>query len=447
VKTLLLLFPLSWLACSEYDLTHDDDALPSEAETPGPDPKPGDPDIEVSPSSIDFEFIPLNCDSNPEIVTITNAGDTDLTVEGVTLGGSDSYTFSFDISESDFVLEPGASRELSVWFSPPSTDPRVAEITVTSNDPDEPEVGVDLQGEGASGGIHEEVFVQEAHGAVDILWVIDNSGSMSDAIETVYDNFAAFINPFLSIDLDFHMGIITTDMNNPSQSGRLQGDPAVITPATPNPDVAFLNAVFQGDDGSGTEQGLGAIYAALSEPLVSTSNAGFLREDAHLVTIVVSDEDDDTSTQSPTSFVPWYLSLKSDPDLLSFSAFCGDEGWGCFEWVSWSSGMITAEAGDEYLDVIDDVGGVWASICSDDFTDALGLFSLEASGLSDTFVLSAVPTSVSEIDVEVNGAAVPYNDVDGWLFDWTLNAVIFYGTAFPGNNAVIEISYPFDGGC
>ena len=41
MKTLLLLFPLSWLACSEYDLTHDDDALPSEAETPGPDPKPG----------------------------------------------------------------------------------------------------------------------------------------------------------------------------------------------------------------------------------------------------------------------------------------------------------------------------------------------------------------------------------------------------------------------
>ena len=37
--------------------------------------------------------------------------------------------------------------------------------------------------------------------------------------------------------------------------------------------------------------------------------------------------------------------------------------------------------------------------------------------------------------------------VDGWTFDWDRNAVVFNGDAIPPNNATIEISYPYEGGC
>ena len=211
--------------------------------------------------------------------------------------------------------------------------------------------------------------------------------------------------------------------------------------------VRIAGAISQGSNGSGKEQGFGAIQAALTEPLVSTDNAGFLREDAFLATVVISDEDDDTDAISGASFAGWYLGLKDDPDMVSFSAFCGDAGLGCWEWVSWSSGMITATAGTEYLDAIDQVGGVWSSICSDDFSDALSLLSMEASGIKDTFVLAAVPTSVAEMEVLVDGEEVRYDNLDGWQFDWDLNAVVFFGDTIPSNGSTIEVNYPYDGGC
>lgn len=450
--SIALLLPLSLLAavvtgCSEYDLKRGAEVEEPEDTSAPPvrPPDPENPDIRVEPDSIDFEYVPAGCDAAEE-VTVSNVGAADLTVSAISLGGSDGAHFRLEGAESELVLAPGEAATFEVVFTPPDDAARTADITVSSDDPDTPEAGVGLEGIGANGGTYEEIFHQEAFAQVDILWVLDNSGSMSDALDHVYENFSLFIDPFLSIGLDFRMGVITTDMNNPSHSGRLQGPQLWITGDSPDPEAQFLEVIQQGSGGSGEERGMDAIQAALTDPLLSGENNNFMREDAHLATIVVTDEDDD-STVSSSSFASWYMGLKDDPDMVTFSAFCGEAPIGCFEWVSWSDGMITAEHGKDYLDAIDRIGGTWASICSDDFSDALSLLSLEASGLKDTFVLAAVPTSIGDMEVLVNGAEVRYDNVDGWQFDWGLNAVIFYGAAIPPNEAVIEVTYPFEGGC
>jgi hypothetical protein len=48
---------------------------------------------------------------------------------------------------------------------------------------------------------------------LDMLWVVDNSGSMCQEQKTLRDNFNLFISKLDETNLDFHIGVTTTDMN------------------------------------------------------------------------------------------------------------------------------------------------------------------------------------------------------------------------------------------
>ena len=141
-----------------------------------------------------------------------------------------------------------------------------------------------------------DVFSQEPLSEVDILWVIDDSGSMAEEQLLVADGFEAFISTLAETNIDFHVGVVSTDMDlsNPNR-GVLIGTPGVLTADTPNYVNKFASRVQVGVEGSDKEKGLSASIAALSEPLISGANEGFLRPDAHLSVIYVSDEERKTS--------------------------------------------------------------------------------------------------------------------------------------------------------
>src|SRR5689334_5236429 len=46
---------------------------------------------------------------------------------------------------------------------------------------------------------------------VDLLWVVDNSGSMLPLQQNMTTNFNAFMSEFITKGLDFHMAVTTTD--------------------------------------------------------------------------------------------------------------------------------------------------------------------------------------------------------------------------------------------
>src|SRR5471030_3111185 len=46
---------------------------------------------------------------------------------------------------------------------------------------------------------------------LDILWVVDNSASMSPLQTNLVNNFSAFITGFKTKGYDFHMGVTSTD--------------------------------------------------------------------------------------------------------------------------------------------------------------------------------------------------------------------------------------------
>jgi hypothetical protein len=105
------------------------------------------PDIQVSPASINYGSYAVGEFSPAQFVTVTNQGYAPLNIGTVSIAGA---------NPSDFVLAPdgctgqslttGGSCILQVVFGPRSTGARSATLSIPSNDPDTPQVGIALTG-------------------------------------------------------------------------------------------------------------------------------------------------------------------------------------------------------------------------------------------------------------------------------------------------------------
>ena len=82
-----------------------------------------------------------------------------------------------------------------------------------------------------------DAILQVTTPEVDILWTIDNSCSMYDEQTQLTQNFPVFMEYFTGSGLDYHVGVVSTDLDNPSHSGKLRttGGIKYIEPDTPNP--------------------------------------------------------------------------------------------------------------------------------------------------------------------------------------------------------------------
>jgi uncharacterized repeat protein (TIGR01451 family) len=104
------------------------------------------PDINVDPLDIDFGPVQLGLSSAPLPVTVTNTGNADLEIGAVTFTNSLFSISSGDVS--GITLLPGASQIMNLVFTPSSLGVETGTMQISSNDPDEPVVEVNLTGTG-----------------------------------------------------------------------------------------------------------------------------------------------------------------------------------------------------------------------------------------------------------------------------------------------------------
>ena len=164
---------------------------------------------------------------------------------------------------------------------------------------------------------------------VDILFVVDNSGSMSEEQANLARNFPVFMDQLTALQGgDFHIASVSTDLGagagtTQAQCNRPLGDKGIFCNAQiPNPMVPgtwqprdfcqtcgvnnqrflqTMNPNFAGNirdvfscmsrfgtAGCGFEHSTEALRLSLDAP----ENAGFLREDAYLAFILITDEED-----------------------------------------------------------------------------------------------------------------------------------------------------------
>jgi hypothetical protein len=150
---------------------------------------------------------------------------------------------------------------------------------------------------------------------VDILFVVDNSGSMAIHQKNLADNISVLIAEFEKVaDLDYQIGVITSDCDFSNTCGKFQGSTKVITPSS----VSLLSAsLLVGTNGSGYEKFFDPVVAALSEPNLSTDNVGFLRTDARLALVFITDAEDQSAKASPQDTVLFLTNLKGSLDNIS----------------------------------------------------------------------------------------------------------------------------------
>lgn len=250
---------------------------------------------------------------------------------------------------------------------------------------------------------------------IDALFVVDDSGSMGGSQGSLAANLPYFTENFMATSLDYHMGVITTDMANTTKQGRLQeayGFKYVDTTTQSQIDATGMTddygypltteAVFNamampGIYGSGTEKGRDAVHYslnyyqgtdALGQP--DDSNVGFVRSDAALHVVLVSDEDDFSTEITPDDFKSELVAMQTAGKTVQFHSIVGFEGDSC-----------SYDPGTAYMDVSAVVGGQIYSICAPNWDTMLESIGLSASGLDREFVLSKIPMEET-IEVEVN---------------------------------------------
>ncbi|HEY3355080.1 MAG TPA: hypothetical protein VGQ83_17635 [Polyangia bacterium] len=209
---------------------------------------------------------------------------------------------------------------------------------------------------------------------LDLLFVIDNSASMDPKQETLRKYFPHFMEPLNGLvnGTDLHIGIVTSDLGGgqftPASCATLGGDQGalqntpkgetcagahlndpnerflayradndgVATNFTGTIGDAFACYAAVGESGCGFEQQLASAQAALAGCTVAggcaqPANEGFLRPDAFLAVIIITDEDDCSAPADTTLFSPLHTSMDSALGPLTsyrcfeFGTVCGGQ--------------------------------------------------------------------------------------------------------------------------
>ncbi len=174
----------------------------------------GGPIIAVDPESHDFGAPFIGCGAE-QAYTISNLGNAELVVHDIQFA-TGSADLSLDLNEAangalPWTVSPGLGLDVFVDYTPLDEFDDTAFLTVLSNDPLQPEVVVTANGDGTFYGEQLDVYEQAVKGAVDILFTLDRSGSMSDDNALVVANFGTFINTLSSLNVDYHIAVAVED--------------------------------------------------------------------------------------------------------------------------------------------------------------------------------------------------------------------------------------------
>jgi len=301
--------------------------------------------------------------------------------------------------------------------------------------------------------------IVEVPAKIDILWVIDNSGSMATSQATLASSFPRFIQNFTQKRYDFRMAITTTD----AYRGRFTANELwkrdfrrppsgelFLTRDTDNLTSKFMDAVQVGINGHGDERAFQSIEDALSHP----GNSAFRRSDAYFAIIILSDEDD--FSNPTTAFLdPHYNDSRIIPTSYYqnyLSQFAGANNFGVFS-ISILDETCRNRLNDtfterkiarRYHELVALSGGINASLC-EDFGNSVTIISdtiIQKIPPATTYFLSREP-NVSTLKVLINGIEILPDASNGYIYNPSNFSISLVGaaSALIQNGGKIQITF------
>lgn len=270
---------------------------------------------------------------------------------------------------------------------------------------------------------------------VDVLFVVDDSGSMETHQQNLAKNIDLFVKGLSNNQiLDYHFGVLTSSMDGFSSGtkggdGKLVGPVTVIDRGTPGGLAALRDNLQVGTSGSSQEVFFDPVKAALSAPLITNENKGFYRDDAHIAVIFITDADDQSDDLDPQTYYQFLLDLKKgDPKMvLQYGAYIPKADQQCSR-----SGESEPDRIEELMRI---ANGTTLGLCDLDFGQKLADLAVDLGNRVGRVMYLTRAADPSTIEVTFGNIPLPNDPDKGWVYDPARNAIIF------GNGIVWE-SYP-----
>ena len=321
-------------------------------------------------------------------------------------------------------------------------------------------------------------FKLQSTAMADIIWVVDESGSMSDNRLDVANNANDFFSLALKSGLDFRMAV--TNVVDPSDSkykgavgrfcskqyafdasGKLtKSSDAYDMGGTdrfllPTEQKIFKSCVLNppGYEG-GSEFGLYNAYKAVTNHLPRKANTpGKIRPDATLVIIVATDELPASITDI---FNPWVIielqncvisknttdwilktKYKKDMDLYTGKSSYGKAAEAVMHTIGGvCNNTCSADIAHGYAEISQALGGQVGDVCQKNLGKTLQLIINSISGQSSPAILEYVPISAS-LAVALGKNVLTRSRVKGFDYNAKNNTLVFIGTKFAKGDQVV----------
>jgi cysteine-rich repeat protein len=281
--------------------------------------------------------------------------------------------------------------------------------------------------------------VTESSQPTDILFLVDTSGSMNDDRKNLADNFGSFIDTINQFNTDWRILVVENRVGAidaaPKEESIGCSPIGYLDPTMPDYVTKFQEAVRDASRGTrsirrASNEGEKLLYSA-DRALLATApdgcNEGFLRPNALLHIIVVSDEKDQSEASWQT-YVDRARDVKNNHDLVRYSAVVNPDE------VNICMGRFSSEsAGVGYVEAVNATGGTVIDICDPAWADHMTV--LGQTSVNQNVVLEQGDPVQVTIEVWLNGNLVPAED---WTYDSATQMVILHGL---NANDAIEIHY------
>jgi len=288
--------------------------------------------------------------------------------------------------------------------------------------PVEVEVIVEVPGEG--GDVWIDSFEQPfTMNGIDIVWLIDRSGSMyihDPAVIAGIEQMMLALPP-----AGWRLGMTTTAWQNAANTQEF--------PLVPGDSVQDAWDAYSNIGSYGLEGGFDALYAYLIE---NQYNQTWLRPDAGLLVVFVSDEDDQSSRDFTSNaaglqdFINWYGSQRPSVFLASIVNVHATENE-----CAW--GIPPIYVGDRYMDAVGAFGGVVVDICSEDWAPGVQAATAQTAP-HEEWELTYTPL----VDTLIVFEDFVEKDAAEWQYNAVTNSVEFL--VIPAEGALVEIGYVID---
>jgi hypothetical protein len=276
-------------------------------------------------------------------------------------------------------------------------------------------------------------------GQADFLFVVDDSGSMSDNQNALSQAASDFTSEISNSGLQYRSAIITTsdgaDNANSGDAYRILRDVGIIE----NNDSLLAQSLVAGTWGSGTETGIWNAEQALLSTTLGDSTDGAITlagmpKDAQttLSVIILSDESSQyTSRAGYGNDFNVSSSLFIDRNIKVYGVIQTDQN----DYSQYDD--LATETGGIYAD-IDNINATTGNL---DFSAIMTQIAQDAGGAASSFVL---PHAAASIDsVTVNGTAISQDATNGWTYIQSSQSIIFHGTSIPQNGDTIIVNYKY----